>query len=95
VSIEGYDLAPEERITIDEAFALFTTAASRLSRMGAGEIAPGRLADLIVLPTDPLALTPVELINLAVDMTIIGGRTVYERGRPAVAQSPSASLFSA
>ncbi|HVC44534.1 MAG TPA: amidohydrolase family protein [Candidatus Binataceae bacterium] len=94
LSIDGDELAPAEKISLAEAFALFTTQASRLSRLGAGEIAPGRLADLIVLPADPLALTPAELHNLAVDMTIVGGRAVYERGRPAVANSDIANLYS-
>lgn len=83
VSAEGYELAPEERLTAAEAFALFTVAASRLTRISAGEITPGRLADLIVLPTDPLSLRPAELVNVAVEMTIVDGRVVYEHGRPA------------
>jgi len=82
VSTEGYELAPQERLTAAEAFGLFTVAASRLTRILAGEITPGHLADLIVLPTDPLSLKPAELVNAAVEMTIVGGRVVYEHGRP-------------
>jgi predicted amidohydrolase YtcJ len=92
LSLEGYELASAERLAMDEAFALFTTSASFLSRLGAGEITPGYLANLIVLPADPLALKPAELINLAVDLTIVGGRVVYERGRPVIAQSAGESL---
>jgi predicted amidohydrolase YtcJ len=94
ISIEGYELALNERIAPPEAFAMFTTAAARLSRLDAGEIAPGRLADLIVLPSDPMALKPADLINLPVDLTIVDGRLVYERGRPLVAQSAGMSSFS-
>jgi len=86
VSAEGYELAPEERLTAAEAFALFTVAASRLTRILAGEITPGHLADLIVLPADPLSLKPAELVNVVVETTIVGGRVVYEHGRPAVGQ---------
>jgi predicted amidohydrolase YtcJ len=93
-SIDGDELAPAESIALPEALALFTTQASRLSRLGAGEIQLGRLADLIVLAADPLTLTPTELHNLAVDLTIVGGRLVYERGRPAVAHSDIANLYS-
>ena len=95
VSAEGYELAPEERITAQEAFALFTSAAAELARIPAGDVAPGYLADLIVLAGDPLGLAPAELANLNVDLTIVGGRIVYERGRPLASQNPGASLFSA
>lgn len=94
VSVEGYELALTEGLAPAESLALFTSAAARLSRLAAGEISVGCLADLIVLPTDPLKLSPAELLNLAVDLTIIGGRVVYERGRPLAAQSSTASLFS-
>lgn len=85
LSLEGYELAPSESLDPGEAFALFTAAGARLTRLNCGEIAPERLADLIVLARDPLALKPAELINLQVDMTIVAGRIVYERGRPEVA----------
>lgn len=86
VSAEGYEFAPEERLTAEEAFGLFTVTASRLTRILAGEIKPGHLADLIVLPADPLSLKPAELVNAVVETTIVGGRVVYEHGRPAVGQ---------
>ncbi len=94
-SFEGYELALQEKLSAREALALFTDSAARLARLEAGEVAPNKLADLIVLPKDPLALTAHELMNVAVDMTIIGGRLVYERGRPVVANSAGADLFSA
>ena len=95
VSIEGYEIALSERIPIEQGFKLFTTQAARLARIEAGEIALGRLADLIVLPRDPIRLKPAELMNLPVDITIVGGRVIFERGRPEVAASSSADLFSA
>jgi predicted amidohydrolase YtcJ len=95
MSVEGYELAPQEKITALEAFALFTSAASILARIPAGDVAPGYLADLIVLPADPLTLKPAELANLCVDLTIVSGRIVYERGRPLAAQNPGANPFSA
>lgn len=91
---EGQALALDEALPAAEAIGLFTTRAARLSRLGAGEIAPGQLADLIVLGADPLAVAPAELASVPVDLTIIGGRTVYERGRPAIAQSDTANLYS-
>jgi predicted amidohydrolase YtcJ len=95
VSIEGYEIGLAERIPIKRGFKLFTTQAARLARLNAGEIALGNLADLIVLPRDPMALKPAELMNLPVDITIVGGRVIFERGRPEVAASSGADLFSA
>ncbi len=93
-TLEGIELAPAEAISIADAFALFTTEAANLAQLAAGSIEPGYVADLIVLPRDPFSLKPVDLMNLAVDITIVGGRVVYERGRPAIASSDSADLHS-
>lgn len=93
-SIDGDELAPAEKLSLADAFDLFSRSAARLSRLDAGEIAPGHLADLIVLAADPSKLAPDEVENLAVDLTIVGGHVIYERGRPAVAQSDIASLYS-
>ncbi|HZO81219.1 MAG TPA: amidohydrolase family protein [Candidatus Binataceae bacterium] len=94
ISIEGYEIGLSERVAIEQGLTLFTSRAARLARLEAGEIAPGRLADLIVLPRNPTGLKPAELINLPVDITIVAGRVVFERGRPEVAASPGADLFS-
>jgi predicted amidohydrolase YtcJ len=93
-SIDGVELAPAEALSMPDAFALFTTEAARLARLDAGVIEPDRVADLIVLPRDPFAMTPADLMNLTVDITIVAGRVVYERGRPAIASSDSADLRS-
>jgi len=93
-TLDGVELGPAEALSIVDAFALFTTQAARLARLDAGVIEPDRLADLIVLPRDPFSLTHADLMNLNVDMTIVGGRVVYERGRPAIASSDSADLRS-
>ncbi|MGA2409743.1 MAG: amidohydrolase family protein, partial [Candidatus Binataceae bacterium] len=79
-SKDGEVLAAEERLTTDQAFDLFTGAAARVSRLDTGAIEEGKLADLIVLPADPARLDPAALRTLAVDLTIVGGRTIYERG---------------
>jgi len=80
---DGEQLAPDEAIEVSDALALFTSSAARLARLESGEIAIGKLADLIVLPENPLEMSPAELMSLPVDMTIINGRIVYERGVPA------------
>ena len=95
IAIEGYELALAEKIDAAAALAMFTSAAAQLARIEAGSLEPGRLADLVVLPTDPLKLTPAELLKTAVDLTIIGGRVVYERGRPVISAGATTSTASA
>jgi predicted amidohydrolase YtcJ len=34
---------------------------------------------MIVLPEDPLSIGPEKLLNLKVDMTIVGGKVLYDR----------------
>ncbi len=43
-----------------------------------GNLAPGMFADIVVFPSDITRLTPRELINAKVAMTIVGGRIVYD-----------------
>jgi predicted amidohydrolase YtcJ len=94
VSLEGYELAPDEGLAIDSALALFTRAAADVSHLPSGEIMNGRLADFVVLPADPTKLKPAELMNLPVEATIVGGQIIYERGRPVIAESAGLPLFS-
>ncbi|CCH29627.1 amidohydrolase family protein [Actinosynnema sp. NPDC047251] len=44
-----------------------------------GTLAEGMVADLCVLAADPLELTAAELPDVAVDLTVLGGRVVFER----------------
>ncbi|MDO8433031.1 MAG: amidohydrolase family protein [Candidatus Binatus sp.] len=93
-TVDGAEMGVAEALAPIDAFALFTTEAARLAGLDTGAIEPDYLADLIVLPRDPLALPPADLMNISVDITIVAGKVVYERGRPAVASSDSADLHS-
>ncbi|WP_222853338.1 amidohydrolase [Fodinicola acaciae] len=46
-----------------------------------GTLAAGMAADLCVLSADPLALTAAELPEVEIDLTVLGGKIVYERLR--------------
>jgi len=80
-SAEGADFGRSEALDIKEALDLFMRRGADLIRLGAGQLEPGLLADLAVFPLDPLALKPSDLINLQADITIIGGRVVFERSK--------------
>jgi predicted amidohydrolase YtcJ len=70
-----------ERITALEALACYTlgSAYAEFQETEKGSITPGKLADLAVLSGDPTAVAPERIRDLEVQMTIAGGRVVYER----------------
>jgi predicted amidohydrolase YtcJ len=76
----GEPFAPSQRVTLEQAIALFTTypAAHSSAADAPGIIAPGRKADLVVLDRNPFEI-PITEINLTkAVITIVGGRVVYE-----------------
>jgi predicted amidohydrolase YtcJ len=80
---------PEERLTIEEALDLYTrgSAYAEFQEGRKGTLEPGRLADLVVLGADLLQVAktdPRAILTTPVDMTVVGGRVVFERSR----QSP-------
>ena len=45
-----------------------------------GSLKPGKKADFIVLDGNPLETDPLEIDGIKVLRTVLGGKTVYERG---------------
>lgn len=72
---------PEQRISMAEAIEAYTLGAAyaEFQEREKGSIAPGKLADLVVLDGDPLALAPDAVRDVRVEMTVVGGRVVYDR----------------
>ena len=73
---------PEERVDLETALRAYTVNnAWAAGEEGLkGSIIPGKLADLVVLGRDPFAVSPDELKDLEVRMTIVGGEVVWEDG---------------
>jgi predicted amidohydrolase YtcJ len=79
-TVAGRVLGPEERITVREALRSYTIGgayATGLERLK-GSIEPSKLADLVVLPRDPLAMPAEELTDLRPTATMLGGRWVHD-----------------
>lgn len=77
----GTVYGPEESVTIAEAIRMYTADAARLTFEESikGSIEVGKLADLIVLDTDPLTSGADRLLDTKVDLTLLGGNVVYDR----------------
>jgi predicted amidohydrolase YtcJ len=72
---------PEERIPLEDAIDLYTrgSAWAEFAEDEKGTLEPGKLADLVVFAADLLAVAPREILTTPVDLTVVGGRVVYER----------------
>jgi predicted amidohydrolase YtcJ len=44
-----------------------------------GTLAPGMLADIVVFPADITRMPSKDLLHTQADMTIVGGRIVYQQ----------------
>jgi predicted amidohydrolase YtcJ len=79
VTRSGQVIGPEQKLTVMEALEASTIEAARQffeeDRKGSLEV--GKLADLVVLDRNPLAVDPMELEDLRVLETIKEGRSVY------------------
>ena len=72
---------PAERMTREEALASMTLwpAYASFTEQQAGSITPGKFADFVVLDQDIMTAAPERVLETSVLMTVLGGRTVYER----------------
>lgn len=72
-----------EAMSIREALRLYTANGPYLSweEEKKGTLEPGKLADFIVLDSDPLTIPPQKLLTMKVLQTFIGGRKVYSAGK--------------
>lgn len=73
---------PEERIGLEAALTAFTRGSAYVSHLErrAGDLGPGKWADLVVLAQDPFQVDPDRLPEARVELTMVGGRVVYQQG---------------
>ncbi|HEX2091369.1 MAG TPA: amidohydrolase family protein, partial [Longimicrobiaceae bacterium] len=74
---------PEQKITVEEALRAYTADAAYASfeEGEKGTLAPGRLADFVLIDRDLRAVPPETIRDARVVMTVVGGRVVFETGR--------------
>lgn len=80
-TITGGVLGAGQRVSREQAIRMATinNAWLMMEEQDKGSIEPGKLADLIVLNEDPLTCPELRLRDAQVMMTIVGGRTVFQR----------------
>ena len=73
----------EQRMTRDEALKSMTLwpAYAGFQESIMGSLAPGKLADFVVLDRDIMTVPESEILGAAVVSTWVGGAAVYERAR--------------
>ncbi len=71
---------PDERLTVEEAVRAYTlnTAYAAYEEDIKGSLEVGKLADLVVLSGNLLTIDPAEIKDVTVDMTVVGGRVVWD-----------------
>jgi predicted amidohydrolase YtcJ len=77
----GKTFFPQEDMTRDEALRSYTinAAYALFQEDRLGSIAPGKLADLVVLSKDIMTIPADEIATAQVDYTLVGGTIVYQR----------------
>jgi predicted amidohydrolase YtcJ len=83
---DGTRFLPEQRMTRAEALRSYTlaNAYAEFAEREKGSIAPGKLADFVVLSKDIMRIPEQEIPTARVDLTIIGGTVRWQRATSAV-----------
>ncbi len=70
-----------ERMSVQQGLELYTINAARIAfqEKDRGSLEVGKLGDLVVLAQDPFEVAPDRIIDIPVEMTVIGGDVVYQR----------------
>jgi predicted amidohydrolase YtcJ len=72
---------PAERLSVQEGLELYTTGAARIAfqEQDRGSLEAGKLGDFVVLAEDPFEVDPARIVDIPVEMTVIGGDVVYRQ----------------
>ena len=76
----GETWGANQKITVDEALRVNTLNGAYASKEDAikGSIAPGKLADFVVLADDPHTVDPGKIKDIQIVRTVTGGTTMYQ-----------------
>jgi predicted amidohydrolase YtcJ len=71
---------PEEKISVEEALRCYTinNAYAGFHEGRTGSLEPGKLADFVVLSEDLLTIDPLDIPDVEILMTVVGGKIRYQ-----------------
>jgi predicted amidohydrolase YtcJ len=72
---------PQERVSLEQAIVAYTSAGAYFMHDDAnrGTLSIGKWADLVVLDKNLFETAPLDIHNIHVDMTVLGGKVVFSR----------------
>jgi hypothetical protein len=72
---------PTERMSVQEGLELYTINAARIAFQEAdrGSLEADKLGDFVVLAEDPFEVDQSHIVDIPVEVTVIGGDVVYRR----------------
>ena len=72
---------PEQRISVEDALRAYTIggAYATFDENNKGSLAPGKLADVVIIDRDLTKIPPPTIRDARIEYTIVGGRIVYAR----------------
>jgi predicted amidohydrolase YtcJ len=70
-----------QKVTVDEAITIGTINGAYASSEEnlKGSITAGKLADFVILEKDPHEVDPDQIMNIKINRTVVGGKTVYPK----------------
>jgi hypothetical protein len=73
-------VSPEQALTIEEAMYAHTMvgAYADFAEDKKGSLEPGKFADLVVWNDNPYTVATEDILNLTVDLTMVGGKVVHQ-----------------
>jgi predicted amidohydrolase YtcJ len=81
LTTSGQVLGPDQRIPVERALRAITIDAAwqNFQEDVKGSIEAGKLADLVILADNPMAVEPIKIREINVLETIVSGKTVFKR----------------
>ncbi len=91
----GIAYGPNQRVSVEEAIAVWTLsgAYTTFEENTKGSIAPGKLADFVVLRADPRKVAPDAIKDIVIDSTYIEGKAVFTYKTAKIRRPPPLGFF--
>jgi predicted amidohydrolase YtcJ len=80
ITMTNKHVSPEQAMTIEEAMYAHTMggAYADFAENQKGSLEPGKFADLAVWNDNPYTVKPVDILDLTIDLTMVGGKVVHQ-----------------